>query len=276
MQSDSAPPVGGDTTPVASDRTETVGDPVRRFLENSPSPVRRVQARHWVGIGSLALGVAGAAIFVPPLITETTSTSTPVVAVSSGSPVDQAVPASVTSSVAPSAGPASAVPSAAVSRAPAATPGQTKTVTVAPTPSTSKKATATTATTATTAADAARFTAVSVEAEDATLSDGAATVACTTCTAGVRVRFVGRVDAYLSVAAAGSRTITVTYEVEGDRSLTVAVNGTEVLTDRTVTGTSWETPKTISFTAAVPAGTVNVALYGGGLGAPDIDKISIS
>ncbi|MBX7265068.1 hypothetical protein KIF24_02665 [Micromonospora sp. Llam7] len=125
--------------------------------------------------------------------------------------------------------------------------------------------------------EAPSFRPVSVEAEDPgnVLGEGAGIAACPACEGGARVRYVGRLTAYLTTAAAGSRTITVGYEVKGERSLKISINGAPPTTHH-LTGTDWDTPRTFRYTATVPAGRVSIAFYNDTDPAPDIDKITIS
>ncbi|GIJ75757.1 hypothetical protein Xph01_01890 [Micromonospora phaseoli] len=121
------------------------------------------------------------------------------------------------------------------------------------------------------------FRPVSVEAEDPgnVLSEGAGIATCPTCEGGARVRYIGRLTANLTTAAAGRRTVTVTYQVKGDRSLMISINGAAPTTHR-LSGTDWDTPRTFRYTATIPAGQVSMTFYNDTGPAPDIDKITIS
>lgn len=126
----------------------------------------------------------------------------------------------------------------------------------------------------------ARFTPITVQAEDPrnTLTGGAAATDCATCRGGGRVRYICadcRVVVRATVPVAGARTVTVVYEADGRRSLKVSVNGA---TPRTwpVTGPGWETPRTLKFTADLPAGPLRLSLFNDESAAPDVDEVVIS
>ncbi|WP_432839007.1 hypothetical protein [Dactylosporangium sp. CA-092794] len=124
------------------------------------------------------------------------------------------------------------------------------------------------------------FVPISVQAEDPgnTLFGGAGVVDCSTCDGGARVRYitgVNRVVVRANANVAGTRTVTVVYETDGPRMLKVSINdGPPYVV--TIDGTSWEAPRRLTFTATIPAGAVNVALFNEQSAAPDIDKITIS
>jgi hypothetical protein len=165
-------------------------------------------------------------------------------------------------------------PSAVSSAAGAASTGTSKGAAKKPT----TKAAVTATTTAAAASPTPTFTPVVVQAEASanTLSGGASVTDCDTCDGGARVRYVGRVTVHLTASVAGSRAVTVAYEASGDRYLEMSVNGGAPVSAR-VTGTSWTTPHSYTFTVQIPAGSVNLAFYcdiGGG-SAADLDKISI-
>jgi hypothetical protein len=127
---------------------------------------------------------------------------------------------------------------------------------------------------------AARFTPITVEAEDPhnTLIGGAAPTDCATCRGGGRVRYICitcRVIVRTSVAVAGPRTVTVYYEADGPRSLKVSVNDAQPRR-WPVTGTGWETPRSFRFTADLPAGPVRLTLFNDESPAPDVDEVVIS
>ena len=126
----------------------------------------------------------------------------------------------------------------------------------------------------------ARFTPITVQAEDPgnTLTGGAAATDCATCRGGGRVRYLCtacRVVVRATVPVAGARTVTVVYEADGRRALKVSVNGGEART-WPVTGPGWETPRTLRFTADLPAGPLRLALFNDETSAPDVDEVVIS
>jgi hypothetical protein len=126
----------------------------------------------------------------------------------------------------------------------------------------------------------ARFAPITVEAEDPrnTLSGGAAATGCGTCRGGGRVRYVCldcRVTVRATVPVAGKRTVTVFYEVDGDRSLKVSINDAKA-GRWPVNGPGWDTPRSFRFTADLPAGPVRLTLFNDESPAPDVDEVVIS
>jgi hypothetical protein len=275
VPSDSAPPADSDAIILAADRAGKQDDPVRRLLTEPPGPASGLQVRHWVGVVILALAVGGAAFVLPPLISATGPTA-PSPGVTSAGPQAAGPPAPaapVPSAGASTRGSAPARPQASVPAVNGA--GSTRPTTTSK-PATAKSTGPAAVTPSPTKAATGTFTAMTVQAENATLSDGAKTTDCESCGGGQRVRYLGRVDARFDVAASGERTITVTCSV-GDnfRELSVTVNGTALITRRKVSGNSWEELLTVSAKTSVPAGPVTVAVFGAPNG-PDIDAISIS
>ncbi len=184
------------------------------------------------------------------------------------------------SAAAPSAlGPSASAPSALSSASPYSLRAQgTPSSRAATTPSKAGPAPATTkpaAAPAPTTRGPAVFRPVTVQAEAATLSGGAVAVDCATCDGGARVRYLGRVGVTVPVPVAGPRTVTVVYEADGVRSLAVTINGTRA-TVVTTSGSGWTVPRTVTFTVAFPAGTVNVGFEQGDGNGPDVDRISIN
>jgi hypothetical protein len=182
--------------------------------------------RQWVGATAVAVGIAGAAVIVPPLITP-----------------DHDKPDAAPSPPLRSAQPIASAFQPAVSASPS-------------------------------------FAAISVQAEDPanTITGGASAVACATCRGGRRVRYLCAECTLVVRAAlpvAGSRTVTVYYEAEGNRSLKVRINGGAPRTFP-VTGPDWSTPRPLRFTADLPAGEVRLTLYNDESPAPDLDEIVIA
>lgn len=271
MQRDSAPEVDGGRPTVAESRPEPAGDdPVRRLLVGPPDPVRQVGLRHWLGIFGLVAAVAAAAFVLPPLITPGAPTTPQTLGApqwaSEGSPsVAAPPPASAVASQSPAAPRAvpTTVGSAGGSRAAAATS----------TPAPTAKATTRAAGTTT-----GRFSPITVQAEasSSTLTEGAAVVDCATCKGGARVRYVGRVDIHATVAVSGTRSLTIVYETSGDRSFDVSINGGAAVATTSVSGTDWVTPKSVTISASIPAGAVDIGFYGYAGNAPDFDALTIS
>ncbi|GIH12866.1 alpha-galactosidase D [Rugosimonospora africana] len=122
---------------------------------------------------------------------------------------------------------------------------------------------------------------VEAEASGNTLSGATAVASCSTCSGGAKVRFIGNNSANyetvnnVSTGTAGSKTLTITYELDGSRSFFVSVNGGAGV-EVPVTGTSWSTPATRTLTVNLTAGGNTIKLYNNGAYAPDLDKISVS
>jgi len=191
----------------------------------------------WLGLTALATGMAVATVAVPPLVTPR-----------SGAGPAASVSPSV-SVAGPSAGGAGS-PSAAGS-SPSAGAGSP-----------------------------ARFTPITVEAEDphSTLSGGAAVTACATCRGGHRVRYLCltcRLVVHATVPVAARRTVTIVYEADGDRAIKVRINDTPARTVP-VTGSDWTTPRSVKFTADLPAGPLRLSFYNDESPAPDLDEVVIS
>ncbi|MFI7023950.1 hypothetical protein [Micromonospora sp. NPDC049900] len=172
-------------------------------------------------------------------------------------------------------------PSVAVSGPAAPSPGRTS---ARPVPSTTTPGTSILPTSAAVTpsrtpsrSPAAQFRPVTVQAEASgnLRSGGAAVAYCDPCDGGARIRYLGQLTVYLDVAVAGSRTVTVGYTVDGTRELKVVVNGGAPQTF-TVTGSSWETPRSFRFTASIPAGRTAVTFYNDSGPPPDIDKVTVS
>jgi hypothetical protein len=124
------------------------------------------------------------------------------------------------------------------------------------------------------------FSGLTVQAEDPAnrLTGGASAVACATCRGGHRVRYVCAtcaLEVRVTLPAAGSRRVTVWYEVDGPRSLKVSVNGAPARAFP-VDGPGWTTPRSFDFTADLPAGEVRLRLYNDESPAPDLDEIIIA
>jgi hypothetical protein len=126
----------------------------------------------------------------------------------------------------------------------------------------------------------ATFRPITVEAEDphSALSGGAAVTACATCRGGHRVRylcFTCRLVVRATVPVAGRRTVTVVYEADGDRVIKVRINDAPART-LPVTGPDWTTPRSVRFTADLPAGPLRLSFYNDESPAPDLDEVVIS
>ncbi|MFY1672088.1 hypothetical protein ACN27G_19305 [Plantactinospora sp. WMMB334] len=256
-------------------------DPLRHLLHGPPDLARSLRPPLWLGIGCLAVVMVVAAIAIPPLIhpgddRQSGSQAPPATAdASTGStpPTAHASPSAVptASTGVPASAPAHAPPT----DAPAAPGAPTAPRDGAPRTTTPK--TAASKTTGTKSSPSTGSGTVSVQAENSTnaITGGAAVAACSACDGGARVRYLGHVTVYLTVPTAGTRTVTVTYEVDGQREIKVTVNNAAPRVF-TVTGTSWDIPKTFRFTAAISAGRNAISFYNDAGGSPDIDKVTIS
>lgn len=268
MQSDSAPEVDGDRPTVALSHPEPAGDdPVRRLLGGAPDPVRQMGLRHWLGILGLVAAIATAAFVLPPLIT------------SGAPPQSLAAPqwssaSNPSAATEPSTGAVTSPSLAAPKTAPttlrsSGSSGAAAVPTPAPTAKSTTRATGTTT---------GPFSAITVQAEasNSTLTEGATVADCATCEAGARVRYLGRVDIHTTVSESGTRHLTFVYEVDGTRSFAVYINGGAAVSTSTVTGTDWTTPHSVTVSASIPAGSVDIGFYGYAGNAPDFDAVTIS
>src|SRR6266511_393104 len=131
-----------------------------------------------------------------------------------------------------------------------------------------------------TSSSSQRCSSTTIQAETAILHGSAAVASCSTCSGGAKVRFIGgssnnyatfTVDAN----AAGSRQLTIGYELDGSRSFFVSVNGGAAV-EVPVTGTSWSTPATRTITVALNAGANTVRFFNNTANAPDLDYITIA
>jgi hypothetical protein len=264
-QSESAPGAGGEHTTVVTP-SEPGDDHIRRLLGEPPDPVSRFGLRQGLGLLGLVAAIVAAAFVMPPLIAPTNPAAPP-----PGAAPLRSDPSPAVSSPRASATRASEPPTAA---------SQPDTITTMPlalatqqpkdsnkntrsAPSGPGKATA-------------KFTPITVQAEDASLSRGAARVDCGTCEGGARVRYVGRVDVRATIPSSGTYDLTVVYEVDGSRGLVVSINGNPPIATRKVIGQDWKTPRAVTLSAALPAGSIDIALSGDPGNAPDIDAVTIS
>ncbi len=284
MQRHSAPESEDDRPTIIFDRSELAGDPIESLLAGWPGPSRRLALRHWMGIGSLAAVILAAAVSLPPLVVSSDGNeqaASPVYSSAGGS--DPGARAPVPPTVVSGLPSTSAAPAASSSAGSSSTPVPSADAGAHPTrsggaPATTAPKVVTTPHPGTTSGgDASRFSAVTVQAEapENQLSGGAQTVACALCSGGGRVRYLGRVDVHLTIPAAGRRTLTVVYEVDGSREVDISVNGGTPLV-ASLTGTGWESPATTTFSVTIPAGQVTVGFYNVAGDCPDIDAVTVS
>jgi hypothetical protein len=126
----------------------------------------------------------------------------------------------------------------------------------------------------------AQFAPFSIQAEDPAnrLTGGASVVACATCRGGHRVRYLCpacALEVSFALPVAGSRKVTVWYEVDGPRSLKVSINGGAARAFP-VDGPDWSAPRSFDFTAELPAGQVRMKLYNDDSPAPDLDEVAVA
>jgi hypothetical protein len=113
--------------------------------------------------------------------------------------------------------------------------------------------------------------------------EGAAKVmSCSGCLNGEEVGYIGDGNAnYLrikniSVATTGTYTVTLYYVLDGSRSFTIQINDGSGPT-LNLTGTSWSTPASTTFTASFTAGSGNsVGFFNSSAYAPNVDHITVS
>ncbi|MGW0504979.1 hypothetical protein [Micromonospora sp. NPDC003241] len=263
-----------------SDPPPDSSGPDQRFLGTSTESTS-LRVPLWAGIGSLAGAMVLAAVLIPPLILATDDGR-------SDSTQSQSAPPSAPPSVVGQQPEGPAVPSESErtpNPGPSGTPRPGGGGTAAPPPGAEPSRTPATGATSrdpgptaspSTTTETERFRPLTVQAEAPgnTLGGGAQVATCSSCDGGARVRYLGNLTVYFEVPAAGRRTVTVHYTVDGPRELRVSINDASQHTFA-VTGTTWDSPRSVQFDASVPAGRVAVRLWSD-KSAPDIDKVTIS
>lgn len=73
-----------------------------------------------------------------------------------------------------------------------------------------------------------KFRPSTIQAGNGSLSGGADAVACDTCSAGARVRYVGRVDVPATIPFPGTYDATVAYEVDGSRRMGASIDAVAI------------------------------------------------
>jgi len=126
-------------------------------------------------------------------------------------------------------------------------------------------------------------TVTSYEAEAAgnTFSGAVKTGACSGCSGGEKVRFIGNGATNfltinnINVPTAGNHTLTIYYVVSGTRSFSISVNGGAAI-PFTVSGTTWDAPGApVSVTIPLNAGSNSIKFFNNTAFAPDMDRITI-
>lgn len=128
----------------------------------------------------------------------------------------------------------------------------------------------------------ASVTATSYEAEASanTLSGTAVVAACSSCSGGAKVRFIGNGAANfvainnVKVASAGTHAVTIAYLVSGTRTFFISVNGGAAV-QATVSGTSFSTPATATVNLSLSAGANSIKFFNDTAFAPDLDRIIV-
>ena len=117
------------------------------------------------------------------------------------------------------------------------------------------------------------------EAESGTIAGAAKTATCSACSGGQKVGFIGNgsanfVTLNVTPSAAGSRTLTISYLLNGSRSFFVSVNGGAAV-EVPLTGSSFATPVTTTIPVTLNAGANSIKFFNNSAYAPDLDKISV-
>jgi hypothetical protein len=125
------------------------------------------------------------------------------------------------------------------------------------------------------------LTSYEAEAAGNTFSGAVKPGACTGCSGGEKVRFIGDgasnflVINNINVSTAGNYTLTIYYVVSGTRSFSISVNGGAAISF-TVSGTTWEAPGApVAVTIPLNAGSNSIKFFNNSAFAPDIDRITI-
>jgi hypothetical protein len=121
---------------------------------------------------------------------------------------------------------------------------------------------------------------ISYEAESATLSGKAAIVSCPTCLGGAKVRFIGAgtrnfVTIEVTAAAAGTRHLVISYEVQGSRTFVLNVNGGAAV-KVPVRGASLTKPALTTVAVVLRAGVNTLKFSNASAAAPDLDQVTIA
>ena len=227
-------------------------------MSNRRVPLRRL------GWTVLAVGVAATAVLVPPLVVPSPPVAQPP---PSTAPPSTAPPAAGTPSVVTPSVVISSVlvtPPAVTVPAPAPPGGSSET---APAPGTSSPPPA--------------FPSITVHAADpANIRSGARVIECASCRGGSRVGYIGGPNTLAvrvaGVTTAGTRTLTIVYETEEQRTLKVAVNDGAAQARRLAGAASLLIPATTSVEVFVPAGDSWIRFFNDTGSAPDVNEIVLS
>ncbi|MGC1379101.1 MAG: CBM35 domain-containing protein, partial [Anaerolineales bacterium] len=119
----------------------------------------------------------------------------------------------------------------------------------------------------------------SYEAEAGARSGAAVITACSTCSGGNKVGYIGNgtanyVTLTVNASTAGSKTMTIYFLVSGTRPMFVSVNG-GTGTQLNLSGSSWTAPVSTTMTVTLNAGNNTIKFYNDTAYAPDLDRITI-
>jgi alpha-galactosidase len=122
--------------------------------------------------------------------------------------------------------------------------------------------------------------AIEAESSGNTLSGSAAVGACSTCSGGFKVRFLGNgpsnyvVINNVNELSAGTYQLTIQYLLSGTRTFFVGINGAPGAPVN-LTGTSWSVPATATIPVVLVPGANALRFYNDTAFAPDLDKITV-
>jgi hypothetical protein len=117
-------------------------------------------------------------------------------------------------------------------------------------------------------------------ADPANLRSGARIIPCGSCDGGRRVGYIGGPNTLVmlirGVTAPGKRTLTVTYETDGPRTLKIGVNNGPIRTLLLTGAHDFLIPALTSLSVFIPAGASTIKFFNDAGSAPDINGIVIS
>jgi hypothetical protein len=118
---------------------------------------------------------------------------------------------------------------------------------------------------------------IQAEASGNIRTGGAQAFACAPCAGGARVGYLAGANQLfidVTVPVGGRRTLEVTYETDGPRTLDVSANGVRIAQPE-LTGVGWETPMAYQVVVTLPAGLVRLGFFNDAGPAPDIDLVVV-
>jgi hypothetical protein len=125
------------------------------------------------------------------------------------------------------------------------------------------------------------FHAITLQAADpGNLRTGARVIPCSSCDGGSRVGYIGGPNTLImrirGVAEPGNRTLTVTYETDGPRTLKIGVNDSPVHALLLAGAHDFLIPAVTTLSIFIPAGASSIKFFNDTGSAPDINGIVIS